>query len=280
MYKTAMLCCILAFASANAAPPQIVPTQGAFHYKPGMLPLSLQITTKEGSRAYVLLFRTVKRSSEQEPQLELVLHRTSDDPEAPNLLDTKGEWRGYGKYDFIPIAGRQCLMNMNGIDAPIVIRRDDLHLELRIRITNCKTTPQVASGPSMLAVLDLNVDVRAWTPLSGKPCDGVDRRLPDTRKMALQKKIARELKDPPLTVVQSFAYGGWSIVYVETDNSDPPFLFYHGDPLKTRSQSRWSGAAGVVEEEEIFDWTRLNAHGIPPQLARCFAHQVTNGGDQ
>ena len=112
------------------------------------------------------------------------------------------------------------------------------------------------------------------------PCDGVDRSVAIERKAKLERHVARLFKVPKAEVLQSFRLGAWNILYVETYDSDEPFVFFRGDPLKTSYITLWSGAAGYNEEEEIFDWTRENAPGIPRRLARCFAYHVTKARDQ
>jgi len=117
----------------------------------------------------------------------------------------------------------------------------------------------------------------AW---GGSPCDAVSRDLPSERKAVLAPEIAKQLNVTSVDVLQSFTLGSWQIIYVNTHESDEPFLFYSGDPLKTRYVTMWSGAAGMDEEQEIRAWTLKNAPGIPRRLASCFAWHVTKARDQ
>ena len=112
------------------------------------------------------------------------------------------------------------------------------------------------------------------------PCAGVDRNIGIESKAKIERRIAKLFKVPKVEVLQSFRLGVWDILYVETYDSDEPFVFFRGDPFKTRYVTLWSGAAGYNEEEEIFDWTRKNAPGIPRRLARCFAYHVTKDRDR
>ena len=76
-------------------------------------------------------------------------------------------------------------------------------------------------------------------------------------------------------VLQSFQLGRWSIVYVDTHESDSAFLFYSNDPRTSHYVTLWSGSAQNNEEQSIEDWAVKNAPGIPPKLAKCFAWHVT-----
>ena len=117
----------------------------------------------------------------------------------------------------------------------------------------------------------------AW---GGSPCDTVSRDLPSERKAVLAPEIAKQLNVKSVDVLQSFKLGSWQIIYVNTHESDELFLFYSGDPLKTRYVTMWSGAARMDEEQEIRAWTLKNAPGIPRRLASCFAWHVTKSRDQ
>jgi hypothetical protein len=113
------------------------------------------------------------------------------------------------------------------------------------------------------------------TKIDTAPCSGVDRGLTNARKSVLAPALARQLHVSTVDVLQSFAEFDWSIIYVETQESDPPFLFFSGDPLSSHYVTLWAGAAMEDEEQEIRTWTIKNAPGIPPGLASCFAWHVT-----
>lgn len=111
------------------------------------------------------------------------------------------------------------------------------------------------------------------------PCDGVDRSITNKRKVALSIAIAKQLHASNVDVLQSFRSGAWSIIYVDTHETDSAFLFFSRSPLTSRYVTMWSGAASINEKQEIKDWTLKNAPGIPQQLARCFAWHVTKNRD-
>ena len=108
-------------------------------------------------------------------------------------------------------------------------------------------------------------------------CSGVDRTLSKQRVKAIGPAIAKQLDAKRIEILQSLQFGGWSILYVDTHKSDEAYVFYSGDPTRSKLVTLWSGAARVDEEEEIRAWTLENARGIPKTLASCFAWQVTKG---
>lgn len=114
---------------------------------------------------------------------------------------------------------------------------------------------------------------------NASPCNGVDRSLSSNRKLALAPKIAKELYVASVDVLQSFRSHGWSIIYVDTHESDETFLFYPGDPMTARYVTLWGGAATIYEEGEIEKWVLKNVPKIPRKLARCFAWHVTHDRD-
>ena len=117
----------------------------------------------------------------------------------------------------------------------------------------------------------------AW---AASPCAGVDRGLASQRKVALARKIAKQLQVKTVDVLQSFRTEGLSIIYVDAHESDETYLFYDHDPLRSRYVTLWSGAAMTDEEQEIEAWTIKNAAGIPQKLAGCFAWHVTKNRDR
>lgn len=112
------------------------------------------------------------------------------------------------------------------------------------------------------------------------PCDGVSRQLTAADKAAWSAPVAQQLGVARVEVLQSFAFGGWRIVYVNTFETDEAFLFYHGDPRHTHYLTFWAGAAGEDETADTRRWVLQQAPGIPPTLAACFAWHVTQHRDQ
>jgi hypothetical protein len=115
----------------------------------------------------------------------------------------------------------------------------------------------------------------AQLSVAATPCDTVRRALTDAERRELAPAIAVQLETNSVDVREAYRYGEWRIVYVVTKDSDPPFLFYRGDPLQTNYVTYWSGGARRDEGPEIERWVLENAPGIPEPLAACFAYRVT-----
>lgn len=116
--------------------------------------------------------------------------------------------------------------------------------------------------------------------LNSSPCVGVDRSLTESHKAELASAIAKQGKLKSVDVLQSFKFGGWSVIYVNTHISDEPYLFYSSNPVMAkRHVTAWSGAATIFETTDIERWVLQNAPGIPPRLASCFAWHVTLNRD-
>ena len=129
-------------------------------------------------------------------------------------------------------------------------------------------------------VLSLIVGVAAQPAWSVSPCDNVDRSLTDASRAAFAPVIAKQIHAQRVDVLQSYRFDGWTILYVNTYDSDETFLVYPHDPLRSRYVTMWSGAAAWNEEQSIKKWTLKNAPGIPPKLASCFAWHVTSDRDK
>jgi len=130
------------------------------------------------------------------------------------------------------------------------------------------------------AVLCVLCALASTAAQASAPCEGVDRGLSPDRAAQLSRRAAEQFRDPKAKALQSFAYEGWNIVYVEFGKSDPAFVFYRGDPLGSGHVAVWGAAAGLDETSQIKEWTVENAPGIPNQLARCFAWRVSRDRDR
>lgn len=107
------------------------------------------------------------------------------------------------------------------------------------------------------------------------PCDAVSHTLTNAQRVAWAPVLAKQLSVSSVSVSQSFAVANWYIIYVETPNTDSPFLFFRADPLSAHFVTLWAGAARSQEESVIRAWVIKNASGIPEPLATCFAWYVT-----
>lgn len=112
--------------------------------------------------------------------------------------------------------------------------------------------------------------------LAENACSRVDRTLATNRAKALGPVVAKHLGMKHANISKSFQFGGWSILYVSTGESDDAYVFYSHDPMQNKKYvTLWGGAAREDEEQEIRAWTLKNAPGIPDTLASCFAWHVT-----
>jgi len=119
------------------------------------------------------------------------------------------------------------------------------------------------------------------------PCQGVNQSFGENIKnrVELERAIAKQmnsshqhLKIASVAVDKLYVYENWSIVYVNPHVAEPVFLFYSGNPMRTRYVTQWGGTAFGEDETTIKNWVLKNAPGIPLKLAACFAWQVTKGG--
>jgi len=107
------------------------------------------------------------------------------------------------------------------------------------------------------------------------PCSAVSQKLTSAQKVTWAPVLAQQLKTGSVSMQQVFSFANWHIIYVETLDSDPPFLFFKGDPVHSHFVTTWSGAARPAEEQGIRAWAIQHAPGIPPELASCFAWHVS-----
>lgn len=114
------------------------------------------------------------------------------------------------------------------------------------------------------------------TILAKGPCGDVDRSISDEQKKQLAPTIAAQLHVDHVEVLRSFRYGEWSIIYVETYETDNTFLFFNGNPLTQPYVTTWSGVVSPKEERKVLQGVLKSAPGIPAELARCFAWHVTH----
>jgi hypothetical protein len=109
------------------------------------------------------------------------------------------------------------------------------------------------------------------------PCDGIKQQISVERQKSLKPSVAKQLNASSVDLLAVFASGGWSVLYVDTHQSDEVFLFYSADPANTPFLNMWSGAAMRNEAPVIEEWALKNVPGIPKALAGCFAWYATAG---
>lgn len=107
-------------------------------------------------------------------------------------------------------------------------------------------------------------------------CENIDTKMTEKVKKDYATAIAKQLKVKSVEVLKIFRKENWRIIYISTDGSDDPFVFYSDDPTTTKYITLWSGAAKKEEENDIKKWAYKNVPGIPSELADCFSWHVTH----
>lgn len=110
-------------------------------------------------------------------------------------------------------------------------------------------------------------------------CVGVRQGMSAEQRAQWGQSINRQLGGRLVAIKQAYSQADWVIVFVDAKDADPPFLFFHGSPAQSHYLAMWSGAAMRSEEDSMKAWVLKHAHGIPLQLAACFAWHVTQGQD-
>ncbi|MHB1991646.1 hypothetical protein [Metallibacterium scheffleri] len=64
-------------------------------------------------------------------------------------------------------------------------------------------------------------------------CKLVHQGIASAQKRQWTPAINRQLNVKLVSINQVFELSGWFVVFVDVKEADPPFLFYHGNPVKT-----------------------------------------------
>lgn len=128
----------------------------------------------------------------------------------------------------------------------------------------------------MKKLLLISLFVVSVTSFGKGPCGDVDRTISDEQKKQLSPAIAAQLHVEHVEVRECYRYKEWTIIYVETYETENTFLFFNGNPLTEPYITTWSGSAQAKEERKILKSVLKSAPGIPAELARCFAWHVTH----
>lgn len=109
--------------------------------------------------------------------------------------------------------------------------------------------------------------------IASSPCSGLKTNLDVTQKNLIEKNIMRQLNQEfevkKVDVLAFFTYQGWSMVYENDWASDESILVYSGDILHTDYVAIFSGAVSIDDDME--QWIKESAPGIPDKLAQCFS---------
>jgi hypothetical protein len=150
---------------SNAATnPRIVPlrTNAAFSSESAKKHWTARIKTTDGRAAYVLSLEPDYSVGNHLAVLNLVLQRSGDKPDAPNLLDPTGIWHGIQPCDFVAndlAQGAQ--KSVFGVNRTILVK--NLGLAVRITVAKAMVSP-TSAGNYQLEALNLQIEVDNSSP--------------------------------------------------------------------------------------------------------------------
>lgn len=153
-----------------------------------------------------------------------------------------------------------------------------LGMEIRLGIVTKEINPMTMSKTRLL-IIAMPLSFATLNVWAKSPCDGVDRHLNSSEASQLSIEVGHQLNTANVEILQSFKSHDWTILYIDSHEADPAFLFYSGNPLSQRFITLWSGGARTDEEQIIHAWLKDNVKDIPNDLARCFAWHVTKDRD-
>jgi hypothetical protein len=137
-------------------------------------------------------------------------------------------------------------------------------------------------------ILVLSLVSMAAVGHAATPCDGIDQGFSSQEEEAWAPVIIKQLNVilpkmndtehvSSIDVLKVFRSGGWTIIYVGDFVTDELYLFYKGDPLSGSYITMDAGAVPLDEEHDIEMGITKAAHGIPQNLARCYAWYFVEG---
>lgn len=116
------------------------------------------------------------------------------------------------------------------------------------------------------------------TTAHSDPCAGVTRAISKSKKASIESVMAKKLKTESAVIFEYMEAGGWKLIWVDTNDSEPGVFFFHENPLSGKYVTVWGGAATYGEESQVISWANANAPGIPANLSSCFAWRVSPEG--
>lgn len=107
---------------------------------------------------------------------------------------------------------------------------------------------------------------------ANSPCTQMIQSLNPMQKKQLEMDISRQESIDKVNILKVFKDKNWLIIYVDPYVSDKIFFFYHEDIYNKKYLiAEWSGGADTTEEDDIQNWVKINAKGIPDKLTKCFS---------
>jgi hypothetical protein len=155
---------ILGLLSDAAASPRIVPlrTNVSFPSESAVNRWSVPIKTTDGRTVYFLSLQPDFSVGHLLAALTLVLHRSGDKADAPNLLDPMGTWHGIQPCDFVANDLAQGVQkSVFGERRTVPLK--SLGLVVRISVSKATVSPISASN-YQLDALDLQIEVDNSNP--------------------------------------------------------------------------------------------------------------------
>lgn len=120
-------------------------------------------------------------------------------------------------------------------------------------------------------------------------CAGVNRQLPDKNfskeiVSALTKQVPEKEKqlDQPFVIKKIDQYMGkdnWHVVWATPEKNERGIFVLKGTPQNFQYVLVWGGVATDDEEQEIFEWFKINLPEAPISLMKCVAYTITHGND-
>jgi hypothetical protein len=165
-YRCLFVLCLatLGLPSNAVAKPRIIPlqTNAAFSSRSPESHWSVPIKSTDGSTVYVLSLEPDFDVEHHAVTLELVLRRSGDKTDAPNLLDPTGRRHGLQAYDFAAKDLSQGAQK-SAFGEKRALSLKGLGLVVRIAVSNAAVSP-ISAGNYQLDVLDLQIDVDNVNP--------------------------------------------------------------------------------------------------------------------
>lgn len=113
--------------------------------------------------------------------------------------------------------------------------------------------------------------------LDARPCDGLERSVPDAKRRQLEAAMSDHLKRGEVRVRAVLAIDGWYAVSPRALRGVVAPYYFFGD-AKDRGRApvaEWYGPTAIYKTSERAQWVMNNAKGIPDRLANCFAWSVS-----
>ncbi len=110
-------------------------------------------------------------------------------------------------------------------------------------------------------------------------CLNIRRADLAVNEIKVSSAIAKQLNLKDVKIISTLSLKGWTIFHVDTVQYDKPFLLYSDDPRKSKYVLLWAGPTNPADINWMAGWVSRESPGVPSELAKCFAWDVTVGPD-